>query len=270
MAHEMPVPIHGTNDRRLPNGEKVDFGNNSKRNGPNHQRKASNNHGKKNKLTTAEPSLPNGSKPDFGSDKKQKDYGYDSSSDSSHHSSARDNKDGRDKKKNGKKQGKKEDVFAGTTFHSSPEALNLPKPSFKSSSPKAEPQHPVTNYPSPYHMPNSTGPVPQPAMGPNGSMYPIANGMVGGGLPVGLPMQGTLYPGQMVPGAPGANYYPYYNQQYQHPLQQYPPQQHPPQHQLPPQDTKQPPAYPVQPFPATSAATQGQKISFNDLLGSSK
>lgn len=268
MAHEMPVPIK---DRSLPNGDKVDFGHGNKN--VNHKRKPSNN------KKPMEQSLPNGAKPVFGGEKKfAKENSYDSdTSNGSGHS--------KDKKKNGgKKSNKEKDVFAGSTFHSSPEALNLPKPSFKGASPRpenraVENKYPVTNYPSPYYTPQmgqgqmAPGQPGQGQMGPGqGQMGPGGPGQMGqmpGGMmpmmpmnpmmPMGRPYSG-LMPGAPGPGAPG--FYPYYpNQQVQ---------QHPPQYQLPPQSqqAKLPPAHPVQPFPANSGS--GQKISFNDLIGSSK
>lgn len=253
MAHEIPVSLQAQEGTRtLPNGEKVDFGNGNKNN-VNHKRKPSNNTKKKDKYS--EPSLPDGAKPVFGNEKKSNTY-YDSDSS---------NSSGKEKKKNvnAKKTNKDKDVFAGSTFHSSPEALNLPKPSFKIASPKPEMKNPVTNYPSPYYNPGPQQiPPPQGTVNPGMPQMPMNFAGMGPGPVAGMDPR-MNYPGQMVPGAPG--YYPYFNPQHgQH--SQPPVQQHPPQYQLPlqSQQAKLPPSHPVQPFPADS--TSGQKISFNDLF----
>lgn len=251
MMVQLP-PITG-DDRRLPSGGKVDFGNKKK------------NHSRQNSKVKDKPSLPDGSKPVFNDDEKSKGK-YD-----------------KEKKKDNKK---KVDAYAGSSFHSSPEALKLPKPTFKSSpkpsasnlqkqpipipnqmpmpgNPNQVPMpgypnqppaqgHPMPNYPYYYYpqpmMMNPNMPQPpntqQPQQPPN-TQLPQQPSKEQLGPP--MPMM-NQFPGQ-VPGY----YYPYFMNSPPNPNQP-----HPQPHQQVPPGTTSPSNH------------EGQKISFNDLLGSSK
>lgn len=258
-------------DAVLPDGSKPNFGNgkDTSTNGA-----SGSSHKKQNK----EPSLPNGEKPNFYSDgsksstKKKKSEQIQQSSD----------RPGNDKhsKKSNKSKDKKsaitEDTYAGSSFHSSPAALNLPKPSFKTS-PKqsneiqassepiyppvnassehiyppvnassehiyapvnAPPQHPVTPYP--IGNPGNNG----PRFPTNPMMIPPGNNFVQPGFTYNVTPQGYInyqYP-HAPPPPPLAGAFPMVATPY--------PPQLPPHHHLGPQ--------------------HGQRISFNELLGSSK
>lgn len=226
MAHEVPLQARPTNTpatktnkhkpvpqpKRLPNGEKPDFG------------------GKKAKL----PLLPNGEKPNFSpsSDKSLQSPNGDKAG-----KKTKAKKGGAAKPKPGKKG---EESYAGSSFHSSPEALALPKPSFRSS--------PKTN----------TQPIESPVQPVHQSPYPVQPFMYQGMPPIPPPQYPvTAYP----PGfLPGFNYTTN-NQGFINYL-------------YPPSAVPQPPmpmqSYPFQPQPAYPSAPAGQKISFSDLMGSSK
>lgn len=227
MVHERPVTIH-KGPVTLPNGEKVDFGNNVK----NHRRKTSNNKRDQKKLPQ---SLPDGAKPVFEGkqDKKEKTNGV--------HDKINDEK---------KKNKKKDDAYAGTTFHSSPEALNLPKPTFKAS-PKLS--NPVTSYPSPYHPVQPQG---QPQVQPQSQPQFQSQGHPQSHPQQFPPMQAQSGP---VPQA-APMYMPMMGMPMLHPALY--PQSYPPQY----------PHYaiPQQMYPGPAPAYNSQKISFDELLGNSK
>lgn len=242
-------PITGE-DRRLPSGGKVDFGNKKK------------NHSRQNSKIKDKPSLPDGSKPVFNDDEKSK------------------GRNDKDRKKDNKK---KVDAYAGSSFHSSPEALKLPKPTFKSSpkptasslqekqpipipqqmaipgNPNQMPMpvypnqppvqgHPMPNYPY-YYYPQPMMMNPNMSQPPNAQNAPNAQQPTKEQLGSPMPMM-NQYPGQ-VPGY----YHPYFMNSPPNPNQPHPSQPFP--QQVPP-GTTSPPNH------------EGQKISFNDLLGSSK
>lgn len=280
MAHELPIPIHDNKKshaepiRKLPNGQLVDFGHNkTKKNNKN----TKTNDKKKDKRISQ--NLPDGSKPVFNTN----------DSNTTTNTNTNNNNNSKKTKK------KPEEVYAGSSFHSSPEALNLPKPSFKTS-PKpsgniangsadnttsgttngapshtiSPPQYPVTAYP-----PGSG--IPQPGMFPMNYQQPPSMNPMG----VGLNQQSFIQPGfqyqfnsngnimypNVAPGhAPGHGHGPGPQNQ--------PPQGTPPMPhfvgQLP--FAQQPPnGYPIYTSHYQNpTSSQGQKISFNDLLGSTK
>lgn len=95
----------------LPNGEKPDFGNGEKL--------SSKHRNKKDRDYLPEPSLPNGAKVDFGNN-------------STDNLTSGKKLSSKDKKKSSALSASvSEDSYAGSSFHSSPSALALPKPSFK-------------------------------------------------------------------------------------------------------------------------------------------
>ncbi|KSA02500.1 Enhancer of mRNA-decapping protein 1 [Debaryomyces fabryi] len=302
-------PLKSTSDEKgLPNGAKVDFGNKSGSNTnkksnkkaskhtssnssnskgvtrvlpdgskPNFGNEPSHHNGGNNKKHNNEPCLPNGEKPNFGDASKS-------------HSKKKNNEpvlpngekpnffNEKPSKKTTKPKEKKttitEDTYAGSSFHSSPAALNLPKPSFKTSpkanhaaqnttdssyhiSPQANvqhlvsapPQHPVTAYPAGNGAPN----IPTAPSNPNA--FPPGSPYVQPGFSYYVTPQGYInyqYPHvPPPPPPPQGGVFPMVAPHYQQQPQQQP-QQHRPHHlpQIAPQ--------------------QGQRISFNELLGSSK
>lgn len=299
MKHELPIhqrdpkpsrKVHD-NDRLLPSGVKVDFGK-----GPEKRKKEkkeggdrpkqTNNKAKSDKAKKSEkfkePLLPNGLKPDFGNTlASPKDIA--------------DKSKRREKKSSGQSlpSGAKPNfggelkvdspTYAGSSFHSSPQALNLPKPSFK----KDDGSNGSNSNSS-----NSNGSNSPPTSSSSSTTTTT---------PPQFPV--TAYP----PGSVAPNYNYYMNPQQQQQAQQLPPQRQfqvpPPQFQ-PPQQYHQPPgvfpggppqpfiqpgfAYQVNPqgyiqYPPPSgylaqpiishyqqpASVQGEKISFNQLLGKS-
>lgn len=267
--------------RKLPNGAKPDFGPGSDKANISDQ-----------KQNLKMPSLPNGEKPNFKGDEPEK---------------LNKNTTNKDKKEQPKttpvsvvpdadkqpqtKKSTKVKRYAGSSFHSSPEALALPKPSFKTS-PKsrgkeatpAQHAQPIVNAPA------SNGNV-QPGQGPVGhssmQQMPARPVPMGGpfayqGMPPQGPpqypvvahpqaMQGRFPPGQI--GQPGFNYtvnpQGYIN--YQYPVGAMPPQPlgmspfgYPSQFQ----QQQQPQAAP--PHAPGGQHVAGQKITFNELMGSSK
>lgn len=225
MVHERSVPIpkgHGL----LPNGQKVDFGNSVKT-----QKRRSSNNQKKDKKSPQ--SLGEGFKPEGKyPDRREKN-------------TSKSDKMTEDRKKNKKK----DDAYAGTTFHTSPEALNLPKPTFKSS-PKLN--NPVTSYPSPYHNPVAA-PLPMQHQVPQHPMQPPQYQTTPQGAPINMPhMPHIPIPMMGMPMMHQSMGFPQtYTQQYPtYPIQA---NQHP-QHM----------------YQGPAPGYNGQKVSFNDLLGSTK
>lgn len=287
MAHELPIPIHDNKKshaepiRKLPNGQLVDFGHNKTK--KNTKNTKTNDKNKKDKRISQ--NLPDGSKPVFNTDNSNT-----TTSTSTSTSTTSTNNNNNNSKKNKKKP---EEVYAGSSFHSSPEALNLPKPSFKTS-PKpsgniangsvdnttsgapshtvSPPQYPVTAYP-----PGSG--VPQPGMFPMNYPQPPPMNPMG----AGLNQQSFIQPGFQYqfnsngnimypnfPPGPGPHTGPHPGPQNQ------PPQGVPPMPnfagQLPfPQQPPSSNGYPIYTSHYQNpTSSQGQKISFNDLLGSTK
>lgn len=250
MVQEKLITSQG-DDQRLPSGEKVDFGNNRSVKVKKFPERD------KDKKKSSNPTLPNGDKPLFGINKDKerniKDKHHQRSKSGGHLSNGIEGNSNSGKPKSSGKD--KKEVYAGSSFHSSPEALKLPKPSF-SNSPKLKsdtrleqhrllmqlnqvPIQPVTAYPSPFYplpqmIPEHRSPLPTTQM-PTTSVPLHTN--------VGLPMR---FPGY---------YYPYF---YGNAAPSAHSHQHPPivdllsESQLP------------------QSQNQGQKISFDDLLSSSK
>lgn len=280
MAHESPEPVPNSNKNNssrkrekatkvsdpgtLPNGKPVNFGTKGSE-GSKKGRKSQ-------KLDTVPgQSLPSGEKPRFSTDAKPRKKlpkeasGKDKST-----------ADGRKGKKEAAGAGKLEDTYAGSSFHSSPAALNLPKPSFSSTGSAPPPQvagpvppPQVAGRPQPA---NAGNPVPMRQMGPVGPMgQPGLTGQPAPGMQtvsvpgfsngmhgrpgMGPPLGATVPPGQLnMYGQPGFSYsvspQGYINYQY------------------PPFVAHHPP-YPMAatPAPMATPAQPGQKITFDQLLG---
>lgn len=297
MSHELPLPLHQkkaaqaaqhkpaknqaakTNkhrpvtvpERQLPSGKNVDFG-----------------HGNRKKHDTLpEPTLPSGAKPNFYNDLKSETPEHPNTKAPVLPSGDKPNFGNKGPKK-GKKVAEKapaepkqkrpskkgtsvpEETYAGSSFHSSPAALNLPKPTFKTSPKSAAtapvgptmaalpgmtpPQFPATAYP-----PGSGIPPNVPHQMPH--QMPHHNSQVQPGFSYQVTPQGHInysFPH----GAPPVGY-PMVTSHYQYPGVNYPPARglYPP----PPQQFHVPHVQAPQ-----QQASQGQKISFNDLLGSAK
>lgn len=309
MAHEIPLQTHGVTHTapggktkkgkhhqakiRLPNGQKPDFG----------------------PAKDRPPQLPNGEKPDFGTgdakkdqtltskgkkSKKQakKDDGRTKATDMSSSSSSNNSNNvggvgssgsvggssgggsGRRSTKSGelRSSGKNADCYAGSSFHSSPEALALPKPSFAASSspsqsagshgspPQAVPMYhsPAQNlqplqprHPGSLPLPMHQSPMQQfPPSLQSGSVPLTANGMQSG--------QYNLHPAFVYQGVRGSGPPQYPITSYPVPKQEY--------SYAPMMGYPVPPA-PMHPYPFAAAPhvpQPGQRISFNDLIGSSK
>lgn len=238
-------------DPSLPNGAKPNFSFYSESNSNSNSNVSSNSN--KTKKKVHEQSLPSGEKPVFH-DKPNKKTSSSNRPD-----------------KNGKK-GPVEETYAGSSFHSSPAALNLPKPSFQRTSPKQQANTINDENSSPSSSASSVS---------MSSPRPVAGAVA---APPRYPV--TAYPPGSIPGAvpnvPAGYYPPQYAQpQYIQPgftynvnpqgyiQYQYPPFHHPlapaqiPYQQHPFPVNAQPPAH-------VGSAPQGQKISFDDLLGSAK
>lgn len=162
----------------------------------------------------------------------------------------------------GKKSG--EESYAGSSFHSSPEALALPKPSFKSS-PKQ--QTPVLDHQSPIQ------PVLQQNPTNNHNTTVSGNGHVGMNLHPGFVYQGMpaapppRYPVVAYPAS--GHYHPgfdYRNVPQGYGNYPYLPSGVPNGHLPPPQFVAPPQAHPMNQHFAPGV----QRISFNDLMNSSK
>lgn len=255
MAHEIPIQVHqkappGSKTRKhrpvpqpklkLPNGKQPDFGSHEKQKGSQTQQ------------------LPNGEKPDFGGKE----------------SKTRRKKTADTLKPKHADSPPSSDCYAGLSFHSSPEALALPKPLFATGSPKSgagagqqqqhappaqfspppqqqqhhqSPQGPImTGTPPPrniYNMPPAFVYQGMPALGP--PRYPVAvhQPSMQPDLRYAANKQGFISYQQPVTAVP----------QPPLPMQSYPFQMYPP---VPP------PPMPNQQF--------GQRITFNELMGSSK
>lgn len=287
--------------RFLPSGAPVDFGNGSNR--------SKNNNSPKKQLKepiklSSLPSLPNGEKPQFHSDnrsesRRKKDGDQSSSKNKSKKSQRADNKapveislpngekpnfntnnnNNQKSKKNKKDKGPVSAVveedssnYAGSSFHSSPAALNLPKPNFKPSpkqgvvlkedvelvSPKLtdalspasakatavashSPQSPATTVSN-----SSTGYPPSHANPPTFTAAPY-------------PSQQPMYPPQISQGALPPHFVP----------QPVPPPPLPPNQFYNPYLAAPPQMHYPQPV-HSQPNQQGQKITFNQLLSSSK
>ncbi|KAL7666444.1 Enhancer of mRNA-decapping protein 1 [[Candida] zeylanoides] len=302
MAHEIPLAMHskpkydapppstmvkqapkpskrrpGKQDkveRELPNGAPVDFGHSKKASKAKPKSQAADKSkaktltlpsGEKPKFTfngdgVKGQSLPNGQKPVFNPPNTNK----------------KSSKTGKRSQTNSTPEAGAEETYAGSSFHSSPAALNLPKPSFKTASPKARPEaahtSPLQQQQQQQHpiQPVSQYPVFRQG-GPPGPVYPVAPYTASTIPPVfATPNQNPMiYRGNQFV-QPGFSYHHspqgfinYHQSAPQHPVQHMAPapqcngyamqQFASPQHH---------PNYPVM-------QPQGQKISFNDLIGQS-
>lgn len=247
MAHEVPLQVRPTNNPgaktnkhkpihqgKLPNGEKPDFGHGHKEK---HQDKP---HDKQQQ----QRKLPNGEKPDFGGEAKESKKNRKPKKGAKKDAGANKNTAG-SVSASGKKEG-----YAGSSFHLSPEAVALPKPSFAVASPKpagAVPQvSPVQHQPL---VPVHPTLVPMPQNGYNFNPAVMYQGMP----PVGPPRFPVTY--SLAPGGspPGFNYFAHQGGiNYQHPPAGAP-------HYAMP--------YPYPPMPQPQQQF-GQRITFNDLMGS--
>ncbi|KAK6458075.1 enhancer of mRNA-decapping protein 1 [Scheffersomyces xylosifermentans] len=347
MAHELPLPIHQTQhkvdhssgkpaakpkqnkaiknpttsakdeERRLPNGAKVDFGNGTPPKAKNQKKKANtdnevsnsvNNTKKKatNKANTQ--SLPNGDKPNFYNDsqsdvsskKKFTEAALPNGEKPNFYNSESSNP--KNKKKNSSEQSlpngdkpnfgasneiptsnKKKDKniaavednsYAGSSFHSSPAALNLPKPSFKSSSSPKQSANGISDDVTQQSPPTPAQTIPIVAAPP--PQFPVTAYPPGS---VPAPMRpNSFYPPQYAPQPPYIQPGFAYNVNPQGYIQyQYPPFHHPMGQNPIVTHYQQPSPYPPNSAntpPSTGTAgtstAGGQKISFNDLLGSAK
>lgn len=311
MAHEQPIriPNRDTKDntseatrdsktkmksgkdkeRRLPNGMKVDFGGKNSKNKKGEDKKSE-----------GRATLPNGEKPNFFNDKKKKGEqqlrgqllpngekpNFSSADEKPNPSGSK--KMARSASSSKEKKSAVEDVtYAGSSFHSSPAALALPKPSFKTSPKQAtnstvdfeavsSPQSSVASTTSGSSYSPTTGNI-QKARSPQFSVTAYPPGSVQTGAP---PFHQAPYNQYIQPGF-AYNYSPQGYIQYQIPGA------HPPHpgHPVHPQTQAQYP-YPNQyfshyqqgnpmpmpghPGPVTQPSVGGHKITFNDLLGSTK
>lgn len=195
----------------------------------------------------------------------------------------------RSKSSNGCSSGKNPDSYAGSSFHSSPEALALPKPSFAASSPQSAGSNrsPLNTGPV-YHSPGQNG-LPLLQTQQQGSLqmphapqphaiqqHPLPNLQSG-------PLSAAPLPGPVSASVPNGIHSGQYNL---HPAFVYqgvrgtgPPQYPVTSYPVPKQDYSYGPMMgypmapaPMQPYPfaASQYPQLGQRISFNDLIGSSK
>uniref|UniRef100_A0A0L0NY54 Enhancer of mRNA-decapping protein 1 n=1 Tax=Candidozyma auris TaxID=498019 RepID=A0A0L0NY54_CANAR len=287
MAHEAPINIkppggpkapkpsknkHAQRQGKLPNGAKPDFG-------PGNDEGA--------QIKPKKGLLPNGEKPNFGEKpeaKKLNGKGKKEGNASKDHEGGK-----KSKKKNANGSGpavaKAEEGYAGSSFHSSPEALALPKPSFKTSPKQKQTETPAASASSTATSVSQSRNSPVQHL----PQRPISMGAVPATPFVyqGMPPQGppqfpvVAHPHAMPPGPgpyqPGFSYtvnpQGYINYQYPpgavpppHPLGMafgYP-QPYPPPHSMP--SGPQNPAN----TSASSAPLGGHKITFNELMSSSK
>ncbi|KAI5953979.1 EDC1 [Candida margitis] len=260
---KLKEPIKLSSLPSLPNGEKPQFYNDKsdsrrKKDGEQNPAKAltrSKKSQKGDKPSVVEPSLPNGEKPNFNNNSKPS------------------------KKANNKKEKgpvavvleEDSSTYAGSSFHSSPAALNLPKPNFKPS-PKQIVGKEDTDVVSSKSIDVSTSkssvaPISTPV---GATQSPSSPATTMSYSPRGYPSQ----PIQPVYLGPHASQQAIYAPQGCHPFQShYVPQPVPPP--LPPNQFYNPYLAPVphMHYPPPSQLQpnpQGQKITFNQLLSSSK
>ena len=282
--------------RLLPNGEAVDFGRNNKK-----STKANQNQYQSSKIS--DPSLPDGSTPNFkpaegklkGKKGKQQEQSLPNGSKPNFKPGNTLNNDNQnntlDKSKKNLKLASKsksptEDTYAGSSFHSSPAALNLPKPSFKSTSPKADQavgsttataiRSPLLHAAaSPAQVPVGVVPHFSPGQGPHPNpnlTYPVT--LYGRpAFPSVIPMpvtQPVIHAGnQFVQNGFSYQHTPQGNINYQFaPGGQYPAPFPPQQFQQIPQQVPAPQMHP-QIHPSMVPAVQVQQLSFNDHVGPS-
>lgn len=240
---------------KLPNGQEVNFGNGN---------------GKKNTATNKgrEPQLPNGEKPSFALNEPQLKKEPPIKKEKKH--------------PKGVKAGVtiKDESYAGLSFHSSPEALALPKPSFGGSprqntqiqtpilqptqvapTPPQQGQTPQMSYAAP-NYPAHFQQAPSPAHTPTNFVH-YNPALVYQGIPQTGP---PAHPVQAYPLAPPAHFQPNYG--YRNPVdpvgfRNYPPPMTGPMGPIQPYGYAM--AQPQQPHPPAE-----QKITFNELLGSGK
>lgn len=329
MAHELPLQAHGAPHHapfvktkkkhhqakiQLPNGQKPDFG-------PAKQLRP--------------PQLPNGEKPDFGTGELQKQQAKRDSSKSKKSSSSKKNNNSRkgglsdakadsgsgsgsgysdhnigktsssfssssaSNSHDARSSGKNMECYAGSSFHSSPEAVALPKPSFASTSTSSGPvsSSPTQNVPlrNPASLPqNGMGPVisgPVGPVGPGHMVPPVYRSPAQQPAhPVGSVAatsgQYNLHPAFVYQGVPGAGpprypitTYPASKHEYSYPVPYGAvpssghiasgPIQSGAMAAVPPLHPYHHP-YPMAPVAAPYQPQSGQRISFNDLISSSK
>lgn len=298
-------------ERRLPNGAQVDFGNKSKKGSsskkqpslpdgskPNFYNGNESNHSSSSSLS--KQSLPNGEKPVFNaatatSNKKGKNPSLPNGEkpvfhDDSTTNNSRKNKSGKSNK-DGKKQQQviNEDTYAGSSFHSSPAALNLPKPSFKTS-PKNNNKSQIYENQSNVSSSGSSNGGSSNGGSPNQTLHSTPNLTTVHPPPPPPQYPVTMYPQPGYPGypQPGFSYQvtPQGYINYQYPHGPAPPMHHPQMgypmvnsHSYPgnfagvhgfPSGVPPPPAAPAGQHAQANQFQQhqGQKITFNELLGS--
>lgn len=306
MAHELPLQAHGAPHHapaaktrkskhhqakiQLPNGQKPDFG-------PAKQLRP--------------PQLPNGEKPDFGTGEPQKQpakrdaakakkaaaskkaNGRKGGSSDAHASSFHSNGNAASDAHDARSSGKNMECYAGSSFHSSPEAVALPKPSFAPSSGAGS--SPTQNVPlrNPASLPLShMGPAGPAGPGAVGHMvppvyhspaqqavHPVASVAATSG-------QYNLHPAFVYQGVPGAGpprypitSYPATKHEYTYPMPYgtVPSSGHMATGPIPAGSMAAVPPlhpyhhpYPMAPVAAPYQPQSGQRISFNDLISSSK
>lgn len=307
MAHEVPINLQPPNGpkqtkgrqhypiRKLPNGAKPDFGHGNDRsekhqqNGESKLKKAQ---GPSNGEKSNQGKKPDeeGKKSGKGKKENRKDAQNKQTANAAESSEAGAGKKSKNKKKGNTNAKTGEEGYAGSSFHSSPEALALPKPSFKTSpksklaqAPISEQAPPVTQSPSSI-PPSRESPAQQNYSRP----MPMAMPFVYQGMPPqGPPQYPVVAHPQAMPQGTGPNpglYQPGFNytvnpQGYIN--YHYPPGAVPPQHPLgmnaygyPPNPQLQPPIMAPMANQAPSQAppthAEGRKITFNELMGSSK
>lgn len=268
MAHESPAPVPSNNNmtkklekskmapdlKTLPSGNPVNFGSKGGFGASGGSKKGKKPQKKSADDSVPDQSLPNGEKPRFSTENKPKKK---TAKDAPAKDRALENKKG--KKQSASAAVKSEETYAGSSFHSSPAALNLPKPSFKSS-PK----------PATATIPGQMGPTRQPQAANQGPMYPagpVPNGMSHQHFQPGMPappMGAAMPPGPPnMYAQPGFSYsvnpQGYINYHYP----PFMPHHGPYQQMGPVPQAVGPPGPPV-----AQAPEQGQKITFNQLLGS--
>ena len=276
MAHQVPhqVPVH-VEDRRLPNGAKVDFGHGAQTRKtkpkpavPPDKAKGAKPKGNRNRAKS--PLLPNGDKPDYSS--------FNAKPTANGDKPIANGNGNKLKKKQQQQQNTQStpmalgDSYAGSSFHLSPEAVALPKPTFKTKLPPpsnlltaypaglapatASPMYPqrtpyMMNQPVPGHpQPQHVLGQPQPMLGqpqhiPQGQLMPHPPHPIPANVHPGFTYQVNPQGFIVYPPQPGAGPVPGYGGPITTHFQQPMPQVQPTQQ-------------------------QGQRITFADLMGSQK
>lgn len=234
-------------DASLPDGSKPNFFNSNDSRSSYGKKKNSDNENSKSKSTVSSSKIQV---------KKEYDHNASSSVKPTIHTS-KTKKVLRTKDKKGS-----DENYAGSSFHFSPEALNLPKPSFKSSpkpaqqslttpnTPSGTPETPVVQNNGVLLSSPSAGPIQKP------QAVSFPNPLNHYSMPLVQPGYGYSYDSRVPPGG-------YLSQPPNFP----PPNSLDPQPQLP---QYVPINFSQQSFVPPSQPLLGQKVSFNDLLSSTK